>query len=142
MQVRDVMAAVDRWAPPALSYSWDRAGLSTGNPDSKVTKILVALTVTTGAFEAALAAKAQVIVSHHPLIWEPLTTLRGDNAQFSPLGGDSAGQPDEGDILRYTRLYWRRRGVAQATDPHVSRPVDTLGILVGATGQAANAQCT
>ncbi len=81
MQVRDVMAAVDRWAPPALSYSWDKAGLSTGNPDSKVTKILVALTVTTGAFEAALAAKAQVIVSHHPLIWEPLTTLRSDDAR-------------------------------------------------------------
>ncbi|MDK1021285.1 MAG: Nif3-like dinuclear metal center hexameric protein [Candidatus Hydrogenedentes bacterium] len=81
MRVRDVMAAVDRWAPPALAYSWDKAGLSTGNPDSKVTKILVALTVTTETFEAALAAKAQMIVSHHPLIWEPLTTLRSDDAQ-------------------------------------------------------------
>ncbi len=81
MLVRDVMAAVDRWAPPALSYSWDRAGLSIGSPDSKVTKILVALTVTSETFEAALAAKAQMIVSHHPLIWEPLTTLRSDNAK-------------------------------------------------------------
>lgn len=81
MQVRDVIAAVDRWAPPALAYDWDKAGLSTGRPDAKVSKVLVGLTVTSDMVKAAVAAKAQMIVSHHPLIWEPLTTLRSDNAQ-------------------------------------------------------------
>ncbi|MCH8204233.1 MAG: Nif3-like dinuclear metal center hexameric protein [Candidatus Hydrogenedentes bacterium] len=81
MQVRDVIAAVDSWAPPALAYDWDKVGLSTGRPDAKVSKILVALTVTSDVLKAAVAWKAQMIVSHHPLIWEPLTTLRSDNAQ-------------------------------------------------------------
>ena len=81
MQARDVIAAVDRWAPPALAYDWDKVGLATGRPDAMVSKIIVALTVTTENLEAAIAAKAQMIVSHHPLIWEPLTTLRSDNAQ-------------------------------------------------------------
>ena len=81
MQVRDVIAAVDRWAPRELAYDWDKFGLSTGRPDAKVTKILVALTITSDVLKAAVAAKAQMIVSHHRHIRVPLTTLRSDDAQ-------------------------------------------------------------
>ena len=58
MQVRDVIAAVDRWAPRELAYDWDKVGLSTGRPDAKVTKILVALTITSDVLKAAVAAKS------------------------------------------------------------------------------------
>ena len=81
MRVADVIAAMDAWAPSALAYSWDKAGLATGRPDTKVSSIVTALTITRDVFEAARDAKAQMIVAHHPLIWEPLTTLRTDNAQ-------------------------------------------------------------
>ncbi|MDP7638406.1 MAG: Nif3-like dinuclear metal center hexameric protein [Candidatus Hydrogenedentes bacterium] len=79
MKVRDVIEALDAWAPPALAYSWDRPGLSTGAPDESVSKVLVALTATRAAFNAARKARAGMIVAHHPLIWEPLTTLRSDD---------------------------------------------------------------
>ncbi len=81
MKVRDVVERMDRWAPPGLAYDWDRNGLATGRPDAKVGRVLVCLTVTREAFKAARRAKADMIVAHHPLIWEPLTTLRRDNAQ-------------------------------------------------------------
>lgn len=80
MNVADVIEVMDEWAPPSLAYSWDKAGLATGSPDDRVTKVLVCLTVTREAFAAAKRAKAQMIVSHHPLIWDPLTTLRRDDA--------------------------------------------------------------
>ncbi|MBM3289177.1 MAG: Nif3-like dinuclear metal center hexameric protein [Candidatus Hydrogenedentes bacterium] len=79
MTVQDVCDVVDALAPPGLAYSWDRCGLHTGDPEDDVRCVLVALTVTREAFNAARRARAQLIVAHHPLIWEPLKTLRADD---------------------------------------------------------------
>jgi len=79
MNVRDVCAVIDVFAPPALAYEWDRAGLSIGRPDAEVTGVLVALTVTRPVFEAAREAGAELIISHHPLLWEPFQALRTDD---------------------------------------------------------------
>lgn len=79
MTVQDVCDAVDELAPRGFAYSWDRCGLHTGDPEDDVRCVLVALTVTREAFAAARRARAQMIVAHHPLIWEPLKSLRADN---------------------------------------------------------------
>lgn len=79
MNVNDVIESMEQWAPASLAYSWDKIGLATGSPDQKITKVITALTITRDAFNAAKRAKAQMILSHHPLIWDPITTLRSDN---------------------------------------------------------------
>lgn len=81
MKVRDIIAAVDEFAPPGLAYEWDRIGLQTGSPDDDATKVLVALSITRGTYVRARKAKADVIVSHHALIWDALKTLRSDQPQ-------------------------------------------------------------
>ncbi len=81
MKVADVIKVMDEWAPPALAYSWDKSGLATGSPDDRVTSVVTCLTVTREAFAAAKKTKAQMIVSHHPLIWDALATLRNDDAR-------------------------------------------------------------
>lgn len=75
MKIRDVINAMNAWAPPSLAYDWDNVGLALGHPSGEVSKVLVALTVTAEAFRSARKARAQLIVSHHPLIWEPLKSL-------------------------------------------------------------------
>ena len=79
MKVRDVCAALDAWAPPALAYEGDAVGLSIGAPDWEVSRVLVALTVTPGVFAMAKDAGAQMIVSHHAVLWRPLPALRADD---------------------------------------------------------------
>ncbi|MBX7257089.1 MAG: Nif3-like dinuclear metal center hexameric protein [Candidatus Hydrogenedentes bacterium] len=79
MTVREVCAILERLAPSQFAYSWDRAGLALGDPSAPVSRVLVALTVTSEVLQAAKRARAQLIVSHHPLIWEPLKSLRSDN---------------------------------------------------------------
>lgn len=79
MKVREVCAAVDDFAPPSLAYEWDRAGLQIGDPEAEVSHVLVALTLTRDAFDAALRAGADMIVTHHPVIWDPLRALRTDD---------------------------------------------------------------
>ena len=76
--VRDVMDAMEAWAPLNWAYDWDKAGLAIGAPDLHVSRVLCCLTLTREAFRAARRAKAELIVSHHPLIWEPLEALRTD----------------------------------------------------------------
>ena len=79
MHVNDIMNAMQRWAPESLAYSWDKIGLATGSPDQPATKVMTCLTITREALKVAKRAKVDMIVSHHPLIWEPITTLRSDN---------------------------------------------------------------
>ncbi len=79
MNVRDLCLIIDELAPPALAYPWDKAGLHTGDPDADVTRVLVALTVEPETVAAARRRKAQMIVVHHPLIWDPLISLRRDD---------------------------------------------------------------
>lgn len=70
---------MELWAPSSLAYSWDKVGLHTGSADQSVTSVLTALTVTRDTLKAAKRAKADMIVAHHPLIWDPIETLRSDD---------------------------------------------------------------
>jgi len=79
VRVRDVCAAVEDLAPLDWAYSWDHAGLNIGDPAAPVERVLVALSVTEDVLAAARRRKAQMIVSHHPIIWDPLKALRTDN---------------------------------------------------------------
>lgn len=75
VRVADVCSALEDWVPSVWAYEWDRCGLQTGAPDWRVRGVLTCLTVTPAAFERARKAEADFIVSHHPLIWDPLTSL-------------------------------------------------------------------
>lgn len=79
MKVHEIIAALERWAPPKLAYDWDKPGLSIGDPNADADHVLTALTVTRETFDRARETGAQLIVSHHPLIFQPLKSLRRDN---------------------------------------------------------------
>ncbi|MBN4046797.1 Nif3-like dinuclear metal center hexameric protein [bacterium AH-315-P07] len=81
MKANDIISSMEQWAPTSLAYAWDKIGLATGHPNQEVKKVLTTLTITRDAFIAAKRAKAQMIVSHHPLIWESIATLREDIPQ-------------------------------------------------------------
>ena len=66
-------------APLGLQESYDNAGLITGDINSEITTILVTLDVTEKVVEEAIQKKAQLIVSHHPIIFSGLKKLTGKN---------------------------------------------------------------
>ncbi len=84
-RVQDVCRAVEELAPVALAYSWDRSGLAVGAPSAEVSSVLFALTLTDVVVDAAQRANAEMIVLHHPPIWEPLSSLRYDNPLTRPV---------------------------------------------------------
>lgn len=79
MIVRDICAAVEQLAPRDLAYSWDNAGLAIGSPGASVSCVLVALTFTPDVLRRAKRSRAEMIITHHPPLWEPLRVLRTDD---------------------------------------------------------------
>ncbi len=75
MIVRDIQDIVERWAPKQLAWERDNVGLEIGNPHTTVTGILVALDVTSDVVKEAVSKKANLIISHHPLLFKPLRSV-------------------------------------------------------------------
>lgn len=77
--VRAVMEAIERIAPKDLAISFDRVGLQVGDPAAAVGRGVVSLDRSRAAVAYAAGEGAQVLVSHHPLIWDPLKAARADD---------------------------------------------------------------
>lgn len=75
--VADILAYMNTIAPPYMKMDWDNCGLLCGRKDRTVTKLLVALDPFRNVIDEAIAEKAELIVTHHPLIFR--TDLRQVN---------------------------------------------------------------
>ena len=73
--VNDILAFMESIAPTSLKMEWDNVGLLCGRADRKVTKVLVALDPFAHVCKEAKALGAELIVTHHPLIFDPLTAV-------------------------------------------------------------------
>lgn len=77
--VADVLAALERLAPARFAYPDDRIGLQVGDPGAPVQKIVTSLDRSLGAVRFCRDRRAQMLIAHHPLIWEPLRSVREDD---------------------------------------------------------------
>lgn len=73
--VKDVFQALDRLAPFGTQLDFDNAGFLAGRSEREVRKILVALDITQAVAEEAGRWGADLIVSHHPVIFHPVKAV-------------------------------------------------------------------
>lgn len=71
MNVRDIDVVFSAWAPRDIAWERDNIGLQVGNPDATVSRILVCLDCTIPVVREATRKKANLIISHHPLLFRP-----------------------------------------------------------------------
>lgn len=70
--VADILKYIETFvAPPYMKEDWDHVGLNCGHLDTSVTKVLVALDPFDEAIAEAKAMGAELLVTHHALIWKP-----------------------------------------------------------------------
>ena len=67
--VADILAFLDTLAPRSLKMDWDNCGLLCGRPGREVKTILVALDPFETVIDEAIRVKADLLVTHHPLIF-------------------------------------------------------------------------
>lgn len=68
--VKDILTYIESIAPVFMKEDWDHVGLNCGHADQEVTKILVALDPFAHVCQEAKEVGAQLLVTHHALIWE------------------------------------------------------------------------
>ena len=69
--VQDIMNFMESLAPKALKMDWDNVGLNCGSRSAPVSKVLVALDPFEHVCQEAADWGAQLLVTHHPLIFKP-----------------------------------------------------------------------
>jgi len=74
-RVKDILNILNIEAPFSLAESWDNVGLLVGNPEQEVTAVLAGLDPTNSLVDEAIAQGANTIVTHHPVIFKPLSTI-------------------------------------------------------------------
>ncbi len=73
--VQQICNLLEKLAPRYLAEKWDNVGLQVGNPCQKVNRILVTLDITEEVLNEASDKDVDMIISHHPLIFEPLKKI-------------------------------------------------------------------
>ena len=80
MKVREVAQVIEEFAPLSLQESYDNCGLNVGSPDDEVHGVLLCVDVTEEVVDEAQRLGANLIVSHHPLLFHPLRQVVDSNA--------------------------------------------------------------
>ena len=75
ISVADVHHFISQLAPPELAEDWDNVGLLVGDSAATVQRIMTCLTITPESAAEAIDAKADVVVTHHPLPFRPIKRL-------------------------------------------------------------------
>ena len=77
MKVRDIIDAVERFAPLSIQEGWDNSGLCIGSPEDEVHGVLLGFDCTPELIDEAVARGCDLVVTHHPLIFRGLKRIRG-----------------------------------------------------------------
>lgn len=75
MKIRQVLSALEQFAPLPLQESWDNAGLQLGLTETDVSGVLLCLDVNEQVVDEALRKGCNLIVSHHPLLFRGLKQI-------------------------------------------------------------------
>ncbi len=74
-RIQDIYDTIDAVAPFSTAMSFDNSGLLVGDGNRLIARALIALTVTEPVVREAAELGAQLIISHHPVIFTPLKAL-------------------------------------------------------------------
>ena len=85
MRIKELIKYLEVWAPPGAAWDRDNTGLQVGFREEKLINLLLALEVNQDAIREAIDKKCNLIVTHHPLIFNPIKKLDFQNDTNSKL---------------------------------------------------------
>jgi len=112
MTILEIFRLLDAVAPFETQADWDNSGLLVGSPSREVTGVLFALDATEAVLREAVSLGANLIVTHHPLMFRPLRRLTDETAEGRILLG--LAKADIGLIASHTCLDQAPGGINDA----------------------------
>jgi len=77
MKLLDFTSYLDAAVPLSYQEDYDNSGLQVGSPEQEISSALISLDVTEEVLEEAITLKCDVLVSHHPLIFNGIKSITG-----------------------------------------------------------------
>ena len=81
MKILEFINKFEKDYPPATAFDGDNPGLLVGDKNDEIKAVLTTCDVDEGVVREAMEKGANLIVSHHPLMFSPISTLTDDNAE-------------------------------------------------------------
>ena len=82
VKAKDIYDFIDSFAPFETQMSFDNAGLIIGDENAVSDTVIVSLDVTADVIKEAVEHNANIIVSHHPVIFRPIKSLASHSIPF------------------------------------------------------------
>ena len=79
MTVKDIASAIESFAPLSIQESWDNSGLVIGSEAQEVHGVLLGFDCTSDLVDEAVSLGADMIITHHPLIFSGLKKISPDD---------------------------------------------------------------
>jgi dinuclear metal center YbgI/SA1388 family protein len=76
-----ILEYLEQLAPLNVAAGWDNVGLLLGDRDASIQRTMTCLTVTHESADEAVAEGAQLIISHHPILFRPIQRLTSDTTE-------------------------------------------------------------
>lgn len=85
MQCKEVIKHIEEWAPKAIAWGRDNVGLQVGTAKRKIKNVMLSLDLNEKVIDQALKKKCNFIITHHPLLFNPLTKIDTESDSKSKL---------------------------------------------------------
>ena len=79
MKIKEILQALEQWAPIAYQESYDNCGIQSGDAKQELKGILITLDTTEEIIDEAIAKNCNLVISHHPLLFKGLKNITGKN---------------------------------------------------------------
>lgn len=79
MKLKEITECIEAYAPLAYQESYDNAGLICGNKEMEITAALICLDSTEAVIDEAIQNKCNLVIAHHPIVFEGLKKITGNN---------------------------------------------------------------
>lgn len=79
MKLKKIMDKLEEFYPKYLAFDWDKIGLQIGSENKEVKSVLTALEITNEVIEEAIDKKVDLIIAHHPIIFNSINELNYEN---------------------------------------------------------------
>ncbi|MFY0254701.1 Nif3-like dinuclear metal center hexameric protein [Chitinophaga sp. 30R24] len=79
MKIKEIIQAIEQFAPLQYQESYDNAGLIFGRAEQEVTNVLLTLDATEAVIDEAISRGCNLVIAHHPIVFGGLKKINGNN---------------------------------------------------------------